>query len=121
MSRRFDDLDTVVEFDASHDLGQLVFAFQSTPCFGGRGDELEDHEPCGPGRQRSFGPHGSVAHGGEDTLDRIRCAQVVPVLGGKVEEGEQGVAVLGQARNRLVVLGVVFVGEQVDRGFGRRA
>ena len=52
-----------------------------------------------------------MTHGGEHALDRIRGAQVVPVLGGKVEEGEQRLAILGQAGDRLVVLGAVLVGE----------
>src|SRR5512132_2923874 len=68
----------------------MVFALQAPPCFRGRGDELEHHEPGGLGRQRSFCPHGSMTHRGEHALDRVRCAQVVPVLGGKIEEGEQG-------------------------------
>ena len=44
MSRYFDDLDAVLEFDALEDLWQLVFAVQSPPCFRGGGDELEHHE-----------------------------------------------------------------------------
>jgi len=120
VSRRFDDLDAILEFDASDDLRQLVFALQAPPGFGGRGDELEDHELGGPGRQRSLRPHGSMTHSGEHALDRVRCAQVIPVLGGKIEEGEQGLAVLRQAGDRLVVFGAVFVGEDVDRGLGCR-
>jgi hypothetical protein len=37
------------------------------------------------------------------------------VLGGKIEEGEQGLAILRQAGDRLVVLGAVFVSEPVER------
>ena len=51
----------------------------------------------------------------------IRRAQMVPVLGGKVEEGEQSFPVFRQAGDRFLVLGAVFVGEHVDRRFGRRA
>src|SRR3954470_8315537 len=40
----------------------------------------------------------------ERALDRVRGPQVLPVLGGKIVEGEQGVAVLHEARDRLVVL-----------------
>ena len=40
---------------------------------------------------------------------------MVPVLGGEVEESEQRFPVLGQTGDRLVVLGVVFVGEHIDR------
>src|SRR5262252_3329857 len=50
---------------------------------------------------------------------------MVPVLSGEVKEGEQSIPILGQAGDRLVVLGAVFVGEHVDRGLrcrtGRRA
>ena len=43
MSRHFDDLDAVLEFDASDDFRQLVFTFQS-PGFGGGVDEFEHHQ-----------------------------------------------------------------------------
>ena len=48
----------------------------------------------------------------------IRRAQMVPVL---VEKGEQSFPVFRQAGDRFLVLGAVFVGEHVDRRFGRRA
>ena len=86
MNRLVDDLDTIMELDASDDLGQLVFALQTPPGFCRRADQLEHHEAGGLGRQRSFCPHGSMAHRGEHAFDRVRGAQVVPVLGGKVEE-----------------------------------
>ena len=44
---------------------------------------------------------------------------MVPVLGGEVKKGEQ--RFLGQTNDRLVVLGIVFVGEQTDRCLGRGA
>ena len=46
---------------------------------------------------------------------------MVPVLGGKVEEGEQSFPIFCQAGDRFLVLGAVFVGEHVDRRLGRRA
>ena len=46
---------------------------------------------------------------------------MVPVLGGEVKKGEQRFPVLGQTSDRLVVLGIVFVGEQTDRCLGRGA
>jgi hypothetical protein len=35
VSRHFDDLDSVLEFDAGDDLWQLVFSLQSPPSFRG--------------------------------------------------------------------------------------
>src|SRR5450755_4964597 len=46
---------------------------------------------------------------------------MVPVLGGEVEKGEQSISIFGQAGDRLVVFGAVFVGEHVDRRLGGRA
>src|SRR5579872_6205476 len=62
-----------------------------------------------------------MPHGGEHALNRVRGAQVVPMLGGKVEEGEQRLPVLGQAGHRLVVLDPVLLGEGVDGYFGFRS
>jgi hypothetical protein len=42
------------------------------------------------------------------------------MLGGKVEEGEQRLAVFGQAGHRLVIIGPVLLGEGVDGRFGFR-
>src|SRR5437899_11153830 len=46
---------------------------------------------------------------------------MVPVLGREVEEGEQSFSILGQAGDRLVVLGAVLVGEHINGRFGCRA
>jgi hypothetical protein len=46
---------------------------------------------------------------------------MVPVLGGKVVEGQQRVTVLDQAGNRLLVLGGILLGEGGDRRLGRGA
>lgn len=44
MGRHLDDLDAVLESDALDDFRQLIFSLQSSPSFGGRGNELEHHE-----------------------------------------------------------------------------
>src|SRR5215218_7322286 len=54
-----------------------------------------------------------------NTLDRVCRSQVVPVLGGQVVEGEQGVAILRQALGRPRVLGAVLLGKDVHRRLGR--
>jgi hypothetical protein len=61
-----------------------------------------------------------MPHRREHALDRIRCPQMIPVPGGEVEEGEQRIAILRQAGDRLLVLGAVFVGEHIDRRLGCR-
>jgi DNA invertase Pin-like site-specific DNA recombinase len=82
------DLDAVAEADTLDDLRQLVLALQAAPCPGSRHDELEDHQPGSVLRQRTLGSDGAVPDGGEHTLDRVRCPQMVPVLGWEVVEGE---------------------------------
>ena len=82
-------------------------------------DELEDHQPRGGRRQRSFGAHRPVRHGRKDALDGVRRPQMVPVLGREVVEGEQGIPVLGQALGGFGVLGAVLLGEDRDRRLGR--
>src|ERR1700704_3110553 len=59
-----------------------------------------------------------MADGCEGALDRVGRSQVLPVLGGKVVEGEQHVAILGQTFDRLVVLRTVDFRESIegDRG-----
>ena len=48
-----------------------------------------------------FGAHGAVAHRGERAFHDVRRAQMLPVLGLEVVEGEQRVAILDQALGRL--------------------
>jgi hypothetical protein len=71
VSRHFDDLDAVLEFDALDDFGQLIFALQSSPCFRGGVDKFEYHELGGLRRQGSLCPHGSMTHRREDAFDRV--------------------------------------------------
>jgi hypothetical protein len=89
VSRRFDDLDAVLEFDAGDDLWQLVFTLQAPPCFRGGVDEFKDHELGGLRRQGSLRPDGSMTHVGEHALDWVGRAEVVPVLGREVEEASR--------------------------------
>ena len=55
-----------------------------------------------------------LAHRGERAFDRIRAPQVLPMLGWEVVEGEQRIAILGQAFDRLVVFRRVAVREGVE-------
>ena len=58
--------------------------------------------------------------GGEHALDRVGRPQVVPVLGREVVERQQRVPVLGQAGDRLLVLGPILLGERRDGCLRRR-
>src|SRR5450755_4288433 len=71
VSRHFDDLYAVLEFDSLDDFRQLVFTFQSPPGFGGGVDEFEHHELGGRRRQGSLRPHRAMTDRGEDAFDRV--------------------------------------------------
>jgi hypothetical protein len=45
-----------------------------------------------------------MADGGEGRLKRIRCPQVLPVLGGEVVERQQLGKIIGDLRDRLAKL-----------------
>jgi hypothetical protein len=47
--------------------------------------------------------------------------QVISMLGGEVEEGQQCFAILGHAFDRLVVFRLVFLGEDINRYLGQSA
>ena len=79
VSGHFDDLDTVLEFDALDDFRQLFFALQASPCFRGGVDEFKHHQLGGLRRQGPLRPHGSMTHRREHALDRVWRAQMVPV------------------------------------------
>ena len=71
MSRHFDNLDAILEFDALDDFRQLIFAIQSSPCFRGGVDKFEHHKLGRLRRQGSFRPHGSMTHRREHAFDRV--------------------------------------------------
>src|SRR5438034_9459491 len=78
--------------------------------------ELEGHGKRRLVREASLRPCRSMADGCEGALDRVGRAQVLPVLGGKIVEGEQHVAILGQTFDRLVVLRAVVFRESIEGG-----
>ena len=115
MSLRSDDLDSVGELYTEDDFRQLVVTVEATPAFLGGLGELEDHGERGLVRETSFGAHRAVADGRERAFDDVGRAQMLPVLGGEVVEGEQRVAILGQALDRLVVFDAPGLDEGVER------
>jgi hypothetical protein len=61
---------------------------------------------------------GAVPDGGEGRLDRVRGAQVHPVLGREVVEGEQLVEVVDELGDSFGELGAVGELERGDRAAG---
>lgn len=59
-----------------------------------------------------------MPHHREHAFDRAGRAQVIPMLGREVVEGQQRAGLLGEAFDRSAVLGAVYLGEDVDRPLG---
>ena len=92
-----DDLYSVGEFHTCDQLWQLVVTIEAAPAFLRGLDELEDHRERGFVGEAALRSDRAVSHRGERAFDRIRPPQVLPVLGGEVVEGEQRIAIFGQA------------------------
>jgi len=103
LSLRSEDLDSVGELYTEDDFRQLVVSIEATPTFLGGLGELKDHGERGLVGETSLGAHRAVADGRERAFDDVGRAQMLPMLGGEVVEGQQRVAILGQALDRLVV------------------
>ena len=73
--------DTIGECDAFDDAWQLVRAVELAPLLRCGPDQGEDHQFGGLLRQCALGADGAVPDGGEDALDRVRGAQMLPMLG----------------------------------------
>ena len=94
MSLQFDDLDSVVELYTEDDFRQLVVAAQTIPAFFGGLRELVDQCESGLVGKTSSRSDRSMPNGRERALNRICRAQMFPVLGRKVVEGEQWFTIL---------------------------
>src|SRR5215813_9695571 len=114
LSLRSDNLDSIAELYTEDDFRQLVVAIEATPTSFRSLGELEDHGERSLVRETSFGAHGAVAHRGEQAFDDVRGAEMPPVLGREVVEGEQRVAILDQALDRLVVFDAPGLDEGVE-------
>ena len=89
MSIKPDDFDAVSKLHTLDQLWQLVVAVETPPVFLRGVGQLEDHGEGGLVREAAFRADRPVAHGGKGAFDRVGRAQVLPMLGGKVVEGEQ--------------------------------
>jgi hypothetical protein len=66
-------------------------------------DECEDHQFGGFLQKDTCGANRSMPDGGAHTRDWISCLSVIPVLGGAVREGRQGVAALSPDCDALIL------------------
>ena len=113
-----DGFDTVDELYTLDELGQLVMPVEAAPALLGRLGEFEDHGERRLVGEAALRAHGSMPHGGKAAFDGVGGAQVLPVLGREVVEGQQCRAILGQAIDRLVVFDGLGPDEGIEGGFG---
>ena len=70
---------------------------EASPAFLGRLGKLEDHGQRGLVREASLAAHGAMTNRREYALDDVGRAQMLPMLGREVVEGQQRLAILGMA------------------------
>jgi hypothetical protein len=78
--------ESVLEGNAGDDVWQQFCAVQGSPAFRRRLHEPIDHRQARFSRAVAFGLAMPLAHRGERALDRVRRAQVQPVLSWEVIE-----------------------------------
>jgi hypothetical protein len=96
-----------LELGSGADEGDQVGCVDRSPASLRGLDEFERHRQPSRSRARSLGDLASVPDRGESRLDGIRRAQMNPVLGGVVIEGEQLVEIVGDLRDRFGKLGPI--------------
>jgi hypothetical protein len=97
LSFRSNVLDTVGEPYSEDNFRQLVVTVETAPASLGGLRELEDHCQRSLVRETSLRAYGAVAHGCERAFDDVGRAQMLPMLGWEVVEGEQRTEILDQA------------------------
>ncbi len=108
----------LVEDGASTDQGDQVWGVDGTPTGLCGVDQRVDHGNSGCAGSRAFGDLGPQPHGGKSAFDRVRGAQMDPMLGRILVELQQHVGVVDDHGDRLGVLGAVVDLERLDRELG---
>ena len=108
------DLIAVGKFDAIDDFWQQISSAQFEPVFLGCLDQLEHHDPRLVARQAALGALGAMSNGCKRAFDRVRRANVTPVLRRKILKRQKRLAVLRQASDGLVVFGIILVGKMIE-------
>lgn len=111
---------TIFEDDAVHELGNALNAAYPAPGLLGLLYELEGQTQEGCARDTVLRPVGAVSHGREGRLDRIGRAQMHPVLGWEVIEGEQVIALSDELVDRLGILCLIGLHKATEEGLRRQ-
>jgi len=93
----------------------MIEAAYPPPAFLGAQTKLVNHGQHRVSCHTVLGLIGAVANRAECGLDRIRGAQMDPVLGREIVKGQQAVAVLLQALSRLRILGLIGGDKAIER------
>lgn len=111
-------LDSIFKLHIGDDFSQLVLSVETTPGFLCALDEFEHHGERGLVGQAALRADRSMTNGREGAFDRIRGPQMFPVLGGKIIECQQHVAIFFEAADSLVVFGFVKFDEMIKGRLG---
>ncbi len=111
-------LDSIFELHIGDEFWQQVSSVETSPRFLRALDELEHHGKGCFVRQTTFRTDRSMTDGRERAFDRIRGPQVFPMLGGKIIERQQYVAIFLEAGNGFVVFDSVKLDEVIEGRLG---
>ncbi len=111
-------LDSVLEFHSLDDLGEPAEPPQPPPLAFGTLAELEHHGKQGATAQAALAQPGPVADRGKGRFNRVGSTDALPVLGRKVEEVHQLLAVLDQLPCGLFILDLMARKEMVESRHG---
>ena len=93
--------ESVDELNSGNHVGQELGAIEEPPFLGRGLHQFEDHREASHAGAVALGSPMSQPDGGECAFDGVGGAQVNPVLGREVVEGQEHGAILGQALGRL--------------------
>ena len=97
------------------ELAGLRRRVQRSPFLAGGLGQLEDHREASDATAVATGLLLSMLDRREDALDRIGGPQVNPVLGREVVEGQELLSIFVETLDRLRILGLIGLDEQIER------
>jgi len=107
--------DPVFECNPLDDLWYAVCPVEFAPFSLRRHHQLERHSQTSFATEASLGFSGTMSNSGEGAFNRIGRADVLPVFGWEVIEGQENVAVFGHFADGLIVFDAIGCDEEVER------